>query len=552
MKKIEGKERGYLMIYAIILIFGFMTIGLTAMTLVGAQYKAAKDNVYRQNASYASRACVAATIQKLKDDPDFGGYTDQVIFDRTSQGGGKSVCSTVVTGSDDDPRQIAVTSNVLRTDSDATPIRYKAASVAAAGEGTAKKYSGVTIGYGGLHLPFIGIFSAPRVDVLGWMGTGSNLASGGDQTLVADHIRIANISCGSTSNWPQPCTWLPIAFPAGVFGYLGKVQGDLCAPGQIPHTRLPGLDTSCSLPAMEMPAFDKKSFIENLDGPTINAADIFNPDNYPNSCLQRVQIFPPYPVYELKGGTYDVPTGATIVGNLDLNLAPPPSGAYQYNSSIECEIRLHGDVYIKGGINTNALDNRKLALRLKVADSVTDSDVTVVANRQILLQDATFPAGTSGARLHLVDFYSSNLACSDSETVPSATVTTCLTPAQAQESASVLPEGGGILTTVADDGSGRRLFAPAKHYAFLLRPKNGLPMDHMSLYAYYAGVCGSCDYKKDISVGAIAAQIYASGDGCWASNVWSNMEVIEEESTFGAPPPHNEFGLLDYYQKPLE
>lgn len=541
MMKAWSTQRGYLMIYAIILTFGFMSAGLAAIALVGSQYSTAKNNVYRQNASYASRACVAATLQELRDDPNFSGLTDEEVFDRTSSGQGKAVCTTVVTADGANTRIIEVTSSVLRTDSDTAPIMHKATAVAATGAAPAPEYSGVTIGHGGMELPLAGHFSAERVDVLGTLKVGSDNFSGYTGALVADEIRVANIGCGS-SNWPQACPGQPITLYSLPFGLApaGPVLGDVCAPGQVPNVALPDLDTGCTLPSMDMPAFDKKSFVESLDGPTIQASDIFDPDNYPNSCVERVPVYvsPPYGIYDVKGAKYEVPAGATIVGDIDINLL---QSNWNDIAVGKCEIYFQGDAYIKGNIRTIASGTRRGKLHIGISDSMTGSDVTIVSNGQVILQDAAFPSNASDTKLHFVSFYSNVPSCSNSDVLPSATNPTCLTPQQAKDAVSFtysafFPTSAGV----------------PNYRAFQLQPNDGgFQMDHVSIYAYYAGLGSSCNWGGNLSIGAVAAQVYGGTD-CWGASAFTNMEVTDEESTFGAPPRTGEFGLVDYHPISLQ
>lgn len=323
-------QAGYLIVYTLILVFGLMSVGLVALSVVGATYKFTKDDAYRKNASYMARACVSVVANELTEDPAFSGFSpaSQVLYDRTGVNGGIASCIVdSITDGDGNARIVQLTSYIHRYSGDPNPIQFQARAVLDAQEGQFGSHmeGGILVGNGGMYSDRTGDITTPQMNLLGRLNK-----SGTGNYNVEDNgvVYVHNIGCGTSLDWPQHCTGQdPILTPG-----TGNIYGDICAPGQSDTSKLRYLNPSCTLPAMTMPAFDKAGFVSGLGGPIISPSTILgNGGCYTVSGSRN------------NGTTYTVPAGATIAGTLDLRTLP------ELYAAGTCRISFQGNAYIEGG-----------------------------------------------------------------------------------------------------------------------------------------------------------------------------------------------------------
>lgn len=205
---------------------------------------------------------------------------------------------------------------------------------------------------------------------LGWLG-GMPPTSGPPINLFA-----ANIACGTT-DFPVYCTGQqPIQVSGAYFG----IYGGVCATGQTSSSKinafggLPGLKVGCISPTVNLPPFDKASFVAKMkDGTGSGAAHSCNSSNQ---------------VVNLAGNkTYD---GTVSIG-------------------FYCTGRLNGSIYIKGDLRSSSYG------KIVVSESVGAVRPVVVVNGKIDLRGQSVVPNSLGTTPYFISFHSANSACSNSD-----------------------------------------------------------------------------------------------------------------------------------------
>lgn len=490
MTESAKNQYGYLLVYAVVLMFGLMTVGIVTLSIVSASYTFTRDDVHRKNAVNMARACAKIIQDELSGNPDFTGFSPpaKVLYDRTNQSGSRSTCIVDNISSADNKKIVQLTTYEYRRDNDPNPVSYDAQAVFEAedGEPQLSDYlmGGFLIGHGGITINSVSDISASRMNIFGKL----TIQNVGDLTINDNGpLYVHNIACGTT-DWPRKCTGEnPISTPG-----VGRINGDICAPGQSSSAGLYSLNPSCTLPEISMPTFDKAGFISGMTGPTIAASTILGSGGcwYPDGFVNR------------RGQTFIVPANAKITGNLDLSSLP-------VMLSGTCKIEFQGNAYISGGI-TGSFLAQSGNIEFTVSDSMSD-DVTIVMNRGLDFSNTSkfaFTPNENGNLLHIISFQSVNASCSDNTSVPSATVSTCLTPQQAKDSATLIENSGIKFGLYVND-----------------RPLHG-----MTLYLYYSMADLGCGVG-DTHIAAIAAQGLRF---CGAS---ADLVLTSPNPTFGIPDP---------------
>lgn len=496
---------GYLIVYGVIMTAVLMGVGLGLLSVTGAKYNFSKGGVDRQNIANVARGCAGATITRLNESISPVALTNQVVFDRTAEQGGKATCTTTVAP---DKKSIEVNATLERSVGDASPLRYKAKGIIDKQAVEASyQNGGMLVGSGGLMLPLYGALKAPQLNVAGWVRVGArSLSTVGTSASPIPVINVTNVACGTT-DWPQPCpsTNPPIKkwYSGAAEGY---VYGNVCAPGQVDGSFMsaPGLAAACSPPVIKMPVFDKESFINKM-------AEVRSGSSIVNGCVEpRVPSF-----LGNKGIEYRVPANTRITGDLNLNAVPA------FNTGA-CRIIFEGDVYLEGNVIRPTQD-----VQAGVSNSLTN-DITLVVNGYVQMSGATFLPNTSGKIAHLISFYSANAGCSANEHVPSKIQASCLTPVEAKASATI------------NETNGHTAYAALDLKDF----RTTVNLTGMTFYAYYGGIDLGCN---DVSIVAMAAQ--GVGSNCTIGYVLGNTTITSAGSpTFGAMEPEVRYRLIDYRQ----
>lgn len=131
----------------------------------------------------------------------------------------------------------------------------------------------------------------------------------------------------------------------------------------------------------------------------------------------------------------------------------------------------------------------------------------------------SFTANASGKIAHIINFNSSNAACSNSDTIPSSTVNTCLSTSEARTTATSTSYAGLNI-----DGTGTKDLSGA------------------TFYAYYGMAIVNGSGIFDIA--ALAAQgLNSSGTG--------DFTLTSDNPTFGVPVPSNseDYHVVDFVQR---
>lgn len=387
-----SKERGSLIILAMIVIFAMSSIGVTIATVSAAKYSSAKTNFYAESAVAAAEAAVSATIQQLDLSDAFGGYNPtsnrQVLFAGSGDRGKVEYSSEVSTNSDG-TKTITAKGYAYRPDG-TTAINTKTIKAIVKNQGTSVTAS-VVAGPGGL-LVSQGSVAGKNIFVNGQVNlTGGDLGVGNHANITPPttvEVDVANVGCGTAANYPQPCGAgnEPIKF-----GFERDVWGSrVCATNQVTETTgvysiITGLVKPCTAPSVTMPAYDREAMYTSMlaaNGSkatsTIGSCSLFN---------QNVTI--------------DKDTVYT--GNLTL-------------SGNNCTGTIKGNVYFTGNLTTTFFAN------LKVDDALTTPPVILV-DGTINLAGTAVQRNAAGIGAVFISFQSANPTCNTTRSCVSLTPT---------------------------------------------------------------------------------------------------------------------------------
>ncbi len=458
-------QHGYLLPLVVILFFVLVSSSLAIMSVVSGKYAKTGRDTYVANAVYVAEAGVSDTINRLNGNPNFLGYPDGARIQFYNDGNkGKAEYSTVVTNNNLPQVTIESTGYLYRKSTDATPyltkkikVQVKKSQIPVSGN--------MIVGSGGLRVSPLARINATNLYSKGKliMDQNSNI---GTATEISN-IQVANVACGDSTNWPQPCG--AASPPISVVPWAGaesSMYGSVCATNQTDPARIfpgnggAGLKVGCVAPVVEATPFDKKTFIEGM-----NSASKVNGSTY--ACPGA-------------GMTVTIPANTWVVG--DINIAPAFGGT-------DCVLAIGGDVYIEGTLTIGNYG------RLKIADSVTAMPKIVLSGQYKIANGfsggtSVFQANSSGISAYLISFYSTNTTCSKNVTIPSSTVATCLTIAEAQASAA-LPSYGDLVNG-----------------AVICNGPTPQDVSGAVIYAYYGVV--NCSWGGMVTT-AIAAQGFMAG-----------------------------------------
>lgn len=185
-------------------------------------------------------------------------------------------------------------------------------------------------------------------------------------------------------------------------------------------------------------------------------------------------------------------------------------------------IVFEGDAYITGGITMAGANDR--IVDIVVSENATDN-IKLVMNRKIVVDRPhyfSFKPNSAGFIAHVINFHSSNTTCSDSNTVPSSTVSSCLTNAQAMASATndaYAAISTSNVSVINVDWSG------------------------MTFFAYYSRVNLDCALMRYDVAGIIAQGL----GGC---NSMGGISITQDNPNFGVPiPDTTSYELIDFTQR---
>lgn len=480
MSGIDRKdESGALMVLAIIVIFVMSAIGLALAQTVFVQYQTSRQQLYTENAVTAAEAGISATIAQLNQNVPVPGYsTEQILYSDADRGRATySVTVTPIAGSDN--KILMSTGKSYRMADGTQLVKTKRIRAVVALQRDDINDS-LIFGSGGVYLSQGAGFPKGDVYVRGQLQMERDSFVG--STTQSVNLTLANVGCG-TSNWPQPCAASDAPIKR-LSTPIGPIYGTVCAKDQpsptagiFPGPSGSGLIANCAPRISVAPTFNKKAFIQSMTSAS-------NASNFACSWFGA--------------NSRTIPAGTRVNGNLVV-----PGG---------CTLYIAGNAYVTGSFTIQP------GGVVRVADSVGTTKPTLVVNQGLSF---TANAGTvdlflqnsSGTPMFLITFGSTNTVCSAREDVPSETVQTCLTPAEAKLSATPTPYGG--FGTVVANATGA------------------------IFYGYYGGMSLSPN---------VTWQSYAIGvQGMWLG-ANSRVTTVSDDAPFKDVLFYSTYQMVDYQQ----
>lgn len=199
------------------------------------------------------------------------------------------------------------------------------------------------------------------------------------------NLNVANVGCGSGSSYPQPCgaSSPPITLNAS----FATINGRICAKDQPPTSGINayasglGLLPGCVPPDVDLPAFDKAGFVNQMTSTSASSLASCN------------------------GGNLTTAANRTYTGNMTW--------------SFFCKVSITGSMYITGGLATDTAT-------VRVAESAGKVRPIIVVNGRIDLRGKIYP-NSYGTTPYFISFFSSDSACSNSNSC------TTISPAKLKE-----------------------------------------------------------------------------------------------------------------------
>ncbi len=380
------KSEGYLLVYAVVFTFILLSVGVSLLSLAGAQYRFSKQSVNRKNAEYTAKACARVVAERVNVDESYTGLTDEVVFDGLNSNGGQSRCTASISSVDEETKIADIIASVFQTSSDSNPVKSAVRIVLKKGEsagGTSQVIGNdflVMAGPGGMTTKEDNMFRGSNsVYVMGRLTLDENTVLGRAETGSSAanppmNIYVANKGCGSGASYPQLCTSPnnKVTTDDGT-KLIGNVciAGDNISSGAVQSGFGQGLISGCVPPEFSLPTFDKASFTEKMTNTATSNM---------SNCDER---------------TITVPANTVFNGNFFAE---------------ECTIHIQGDIYVKGSIN---FDNET---RVYVSDSVGGVPPVFIANGSVILEDSTLYVNSQQTGATFISFKSSDSACSNSPT----------------------------------------------------------------------------------------------------------------------------------------
>jgi hypothetical protein len=469
-------ESGSILILSLIIIFAMTAIGLSVAQTVATQYTSNKQQLNVENAIGAAEAGVSATLAQTTPT---GYASEQTLYSDAQRG--KATYTVGVSTDSNGNKILTSTGKVYRLTTDTLPTNTKVIRVVAAIKNE-KITNSLIFGSGNLYLSQGAGFPYGDVYIRGQLSMEQNAAIGSNTQSA--NVNIANMSCGNSSNWPQVCgaSNPPIKM---LNATPGSIYGTVCATNQTSSTGIypgpsgSGLVAGCSPRVSAAPSFNKKAFTQSVSAtgtdPSVFQCSFFT-------------------------STITIPAGTRINGDLSISAFFGP-----------CTVYIAGDVYITGNLTINP------GVVVRVADSAGTVKPTVVVNKGLGFfvnggNNDVFLPNSSGTPLFLIIFWSTNMTCSTDPNIPSDTVSTCLSPSEAQASAAYSQFSGSPATVNATG---------------------------VILYAYYTSFSMSND---------VAAQFYGFGaQGGWLGPR-SQITTTATDAPFGSILAYPTYRIVDYQQ----
>lgn len=402
----SARESGVVLIACLVIVLVFSAIGLAIAQTIGAQYVSYHKRLFVENALSAADAGLSATIAQLNKDAAFGGFAgEQELYSTADRG--KATYTTSVSTDSGQNKIIIATGKTYRSQSDTTASNTKQVRAVALLK-REKISNSVIFGSGGIYMGQNSRINKGNVYIRGQiLGMESGTAIGTVSLPVT--MNIANVGCGTTgpsSNWPQPCG--AASPPIKMVGAGGTIYGTVCATDQVSTAGIvptTGLTPNCKSDISSAPTFNKKGFVESINGSGGLVVDATT-----QSCGS--------------GGNFTIAANTKFVGTLNLS-----------SFWAACNITIEGNIYITGALNLGS------NVTLRVSENLGTVRPMIVTNTGVQVSAATAKAlpNSFGTPMFLIAFGSTSAACSNSETVPSDTQQTCLTNDQARLSANPIP-----------------------------------------------------------------------------------------------------------------
>lgn len=420
---------------AIVTVTVIFALALSLMTIMQAQYASVGQSIADTKATLAAQAGLVATNNQLNSNDTFAGFTNEQTVDNDTSG--RTTYVTNVTSNADGSKIILATGRSYRALS-TTPNDTKRIRAVVVNKQESVQQS-LVFGSGGVNLgQGSGLYGKTYISGNLQMGPSSFVGAPNQSTT----LDINNLACGTSTNWPQPCgAGNPPIMRSGPPD--SAIYGTVCARDQTSTTGIfpgtnpvgMGLRPGCAPRMSIAPKFNKKDFVSSINPTPLTTSSYTCPSG--------------------GVGTISIPANSRINGNVNV-----------YANNGDCNVRLEGNLYITGSLSMINYGSGRIIL--SADDSVGSVSPIIVVNRGFY----PYSLGTANTKIsalnsygtpfYIMDFESTNAACSTSDTVPSNTVTTCLSPAEAQASAATTTPGAYQASTVDFDASGTILY---KYYS---------------------------------------------------------------------------------------
>ncbi len=201
------------------------------------------------------------------------------------------------------------------------------------------------------------------------------------------NLNVGNVGCGTGATYPSPCG--SGSEPVAATAALASINGKVCAKDQVNSTNInpygtgQGLIPGCVPPDVDMPAFDKASFVSGMtNGVGLGSAVSCN------------------------GGSTSFAANRTYTGNVTANFF--------------CNVTVNGSMYITGNLTSTTSPT------WRVSESVGRVRPIIVVNGKISMGARIMP-NSYGTTPYFISFFSADSACSNSDSCNS------ITPAKLKE-----------------------------------------------------------------------------------------------------------------------
>lgn len=483
------RESGTILILSMIVIFAMASIGFSLAQTVATQYTSQKQRLYAENATTAAEAGVSAAIAQLNKNPDFTNFSSPQAFYSNSDQGYATYEVTITNGTNNQKAIVSTGKTYKTTDNSQLANTKKVRAVA----GLKREIITNSLIFGSGGLTMLQNAGLPRGDIYirGQLRMEQNAFIG--STTESTNLSLANVGCDPVASWPQPCGAAspPVRM---VNSTPGSIYGTVCATNQTQDSYIypgptgSGLIDDCESRITAAPTFNKKAFVESIGSSGVPAS------------TYQCPFF---------GGSVIIPANIRLTGDLVLS-----SGIGT------CTVYITGNIYITGKLEIGTASGSNVIVR--IADSVGTVKPIIVANREIgvrFITNGSNPVrrNSSGTPGFFISFWATNNSCSLSETIPSDTVQTCLTPAEAKASATP------SVTTMSNGASS---------YTF--------DFTGMIYYAYYA--------TFSISGTNVTVVLYAIGAQGGGMDRNTRFDTVATDAPFGDILAIPTYKVVDYRQ----